>query len=328
MPILVRGRRRIRYELDVPAEGPANGPVFVLVNGLTQYIELWEPYRFMLVAKGFRVVTFDLLGQGISDKPSLHITQDDQVAVLYDLIAELEGGPIFLAGISFGGVIALRYAIEHSDTIAGLVPISSFAELPPQLYLLGSVMRTGLILGGTSFLMDMLFPMNLSNEWLSQQMDALEMAKRRGWLLNDAYALQNLMESFLEFKPMTPQLSSIRVPTMIMNGEFDFLTPRSLQESLRVHIPDSELVFVPRAYHAFTLEKPVLTADYLARFARDVMSGRWRGNKTVWIGPEEPGGDFTPFPADFDHMRAIPVRREKAQAAELEMASAAETAPR
>jgi hypothetical protein len=136
------------------------------------------------------------------------------------------------------------------------------------------------------------------------------------------------MESFLEFEPMTAQLSSITVPTMILNGEFDFLTPRSLQESLRVHIPDSELVFVPRAYHAFTLEKPVLTAEYLARFARDVMAGRWRGKKTVWIGPEEPGGDFVPFPPDFDHMRAIPARREKPQAAELEMATSRETAPR
>jgi 3-oxoadipate enol-lactonase len=309
MPILARGRRRIRYELDRPANVPANGPAFVLVNGLTQYIELWEPYRHMLAAKGFRVATFDLLGQGVSDKPSLHITQDEQVEVLHDLIAELGGGPIFLAGISFGGVIALRYAIAHSDTIDGLVAISAFAELPPQLYLLGSVMRTGLILGGTNFLMDMLFPMNLSNEWLGQQMHALEMAKRRGWLLNDAYALQNLMESFLEFEPMTKDLPSISVPTMILNGEFDFLTPRSLQESLRQHIPNTEMVFVPRAYHAFTLEKPVLTADYLSRFGHDIMAGRWRGNKTIWIGPEEPGGEFTEFPADFDHMRAIPVRR-------------------
>ena len=92
MPILARGRRRIRYELDSPAEGPPDGPAFVLVNGLTQYIELWEPYRYMLVAKGFRVATFDLLGQGVSDKPSLHITQDDQVAVLYDIISELGEG--------------------------------------------------------------------------------------------------------------------------------------------------------------------------------------------------------------------------------------------
>jgi pimeloyl-ACP methyl ester carboxylesterase len=325
MPILERGRRRIRYELDRPAEGPADGLAYVLVNGLTQYIELWEPYRYTLVANGFRVLTFDLLGQGVSDKPTLNITQDDQVAVLHELIGELGPGPVFVAGISFGGVIALRYAIAHSDSIAGLVPISAFAELPPQLYLLGTVMRNGLILGGTSFLMDLLFPMNLSNDWLAQQMHALETAKRRGWLLNDVYALQNLMESFLEFEPMTPHLSSIRVPTMILNGEFDFLTPRPLQDSLRVHIPNSELVFVPRAYHAFTLEKPVLTADYLARFARDVIAGRWRGKQTVWIGPEEPGGEFIPFPADFDHMRAIPIRRETPQTAQLEEATPRET---
>jgi 3-oxoadipate enol-lactonase len=323
MAILARGRRRIRYELD----GPADAPAYVLVNGLTQYIELWEPYRHMLAAKGFRVATFDLLGQGISDKPTLHITQDDQVAVLDDLITELGSRQaIFLAGISFGGVIALRYAIAHSDKIAGLVPISAFAEIPPQLYMLGTVMRNGLILGGTSFLMDLLFPMNLSNDWLAQQMHALETAKRRGWLLNDVYALQNLMESFLDFEPMTERLSSIRVPTMILNGEFDFLTPRPLQESLRVNIPDSELVFMPRCYHAFTLEKPVLTADLLARFARDVMAGRWHGKQTVWIGPEEPGGEFTPFPQDFDHMRAIPTRREKPQPMVQEDESKAEEA--
>jgi 3-oxoadipate enol-lactonase len=145
--------------------------------------------------------------------------------------------------------------------------------------------------------------------------------------LNDVYALQNLMESFLDFEPMTPQLSSIRVPTMVLNGEFDFLTPRSLQESLRVHIPDSELVFVPRAYHAFTLEKPVLTADYFARFARDVMAGRWHGKQTIWIGPEEAGGDFTPFPTDFDHMRAIPARRAPPQLAMQEAKEPQETTP-
>ena len=85
--------------------------------------------------------------------------------------------------------------------------------------------------------------------------------------------LQNLMESFLDFQPLTPQLSSIGVPTMILNGEFDFLTLRALHETLRVHIPDSSLVIIPRGYHAFTLEKPALTADLLARFA-DGRAGR------------------------------------------------------
>ena len=305
MPILSYGSHRVRYELD----GAENGPAYVLVNGLTQYAELWQAYRDALVAKGFRVATFDLLGQGESDKPSLFISQDDQVAVLHLLIGQLGEGPIFLSGISFGGLIALRYAIAHGDRIAGLVAMSTFAELSPQLLLLGNAMRTGLILGGTSSLQDMLLPMNLSDAWLAPLLDKLEQVKRQGWLVNDLYALQNLMESFLDFEPLTPRLPLIRIPTMILNGEFDFLTPRVLHDNLRSQIPDSALVIVPRAYHAFTLEKPALTADLLARFATDVMAKRWKGGQSVWIAPEEAGGEMIPFPAEYDHLRALPVRK-------------------
>jgi 3-oxoadipate enol-lactonase len=301
MPFLALGSYRIRYEL----EGPERGPAYVFVNGLTQYAELWGAYRDTLVAKGFRVATFDLLGQGASDKPALFISQDDQVAALALLIDQLEP-PVFLSGISFGGLIALRYAIEHPGRLAGLVAMSAFAELSPQLLLLGSALRTGLILGGTGYLQDLLLPMNLSDAWLGPQLGNLEAIKRQGWLTNDIYALQNLMESFLDFKPLTPQLSSITVPTMILNGEFDFLTPRALHETLRVQIPDSALVIIQRAYHAFTLEKPALTADLLSRFAEDVLSRKWKGNRSVWIAPENAGDPLIPFPSGHDHLRAIP----------------------
>jgi pimeloyl-ACP methyl ester carboxylesterase len=303
MPFLTHSSYRIRYEL----EGPSDAPAYVLVNGLTQYAELWAAYRDALLARRFRVATFDLLGQGSSDKPALFINQDDQVAALHLLIGELGDGPVFLSGISFGGLIALRYAIAHGERLAGLVPMSCFAELTPQLLLLGNAMRTGLILGGTSYLQDLLLPMNLSDQWLKPLLHKLDSVKRQGWLVNDVYALQNLMESFLDFQPLTPKLASIGVPTMILNGEFDFLTPRALHETMRVMIPNSSLVIIPRAYHAFTLEKPALTADLLARFAEDVLTGRWQGNKAVWIAPEEAGGALTPFPAGYDHLRAIPI---------------------
>ena len=158
--------------------------------------------------------------------------------------------------------------------------------------------------------MDWLFPMNLSDAWIGPRLHTLEAAKRRGWLLNDVYALQNLMELFFDFEPLTPQLALIRVPTMILNGEFDFLTPRTLQETLRANIPDSALVIIPRAYHAFTLEKPALAADLLERFAKDVLACRWHGKGTIWIAPEEAGGEIVPFPAGYDHLRALPVRKD------------------
>jgi pimeloyl-ACP methyl ester carboxylesterase len=309
MPSLQHGRHSINYEVT----GPERGPTYVLVNGLTQYSALWAPYRAALAAQDFRVVSFDLLGQGKSDKPSLFIEQDDQVAVLRALVDSIATAPVFLAGISFGGIIALRYAIEHGATLRGLVPMSTFAELTPQLLLIGHALRNGLILGGIDYLQDLLLPMNVSDGWLADKLDKLDAVKRPGWLTNDLYALQNLMESFLDFRPITPRLGAIRLPTMILNGEFDFLTPRALHETLRTHIPDSALVIVPHGYHAFTLEKPELTAWLLGRFARDVLADRWQGDQTVWLAPEEAGGIMQRFPADFDHLRAVPVRRSRAK---------------
>jgi hypothetical protein len=116
------------------------------------------------------------------------------------------------------------------------------------------------------------------------------------------------MESFLDFQPLTPQLASIAVPTMILNGEFDFLTPRPLHDTLRSHIEDSALVIIPRGYHAFTLEKSALTADLLVRFATDITAKQWKGGGSVWIAPDKAGGEIIPFPDDYDHLRALPIR--------------------
>jgi pimeloyl-ACP methyl ester carboxylesterase len=312
MPELRHRDLTIHYEVD----GPAGGPVYVMVNGLTQYVALWQTYRQLLVPQGFRVITFDLLGQGDSDKPALFIGQADQVEMVRVLIESLAPGPakIFLAGISFGGVIALRYAIEHGDRLTGLCVMSTFAELSPQLLLLGTALRNGLVLGGVGYLQDLLLPMNVSDAWLAARLDKMDAVKRPGWLVNDLYALQNLMESFLDFQPLTPDLPRISVPTMILNGEFDFLTPRHLHEPIRTGIPDSALVLIPRGYHAFTLEMPELTAWLLTDFAAQVRDGSWKGAQSVWIAPEHAGGTLQSFPARYDHLRSIPVRRTGPQA--------------
>lgn len=305
-PIELYGRR-LSWRLD----GAADAPVFVLVNGLTQYAELWTAHREALVARGFRVATFDMFGQGRSDKPALFISQEEQVAAL-DAVITATGAPrVFVAGISFGGLIALRHAIAHGERLHGLVAMSTFANLSPQLRLLGTALLQGLALGGISYLQDLLLPMNLSDNWLGPRLERLDEVKRAGLVGNDLFALQNLMESFLDFRSLVPDLGSIRCPTLILNGEYDFLTPRTLHEEIRLSIADSELVIVPRAFHAFTLEQPTLTAALLAGFAHDVLKGDWRGTGRgggrVGIASEAAPGEITPFPAGFDHLRAIPV---------------------
>src|SRR5947209_19376616 len=97
MPFLALGSYRIRYELD----GPESGPAYVFVNGLTQYAELWGTYRDAMVARGFRVATFDLLGQGRSNKTKHIISHDDHVAALTLLIDKLGNKPLHLTRINY-----------------------------------------------------------------------------------------------------------------------------------------------------------------------------------------------------------------------------------
>jgi 3-oxoadipate enol-lactonase len=256
-----------------------------------------------------RVVAFDLLGQGNSDKPALFIDQDELVEMTDAIVKATAGGPVILAGISFGGLIALRYAIEHPDSICGLVAMSTFAELSPQLQLIGNALRMGLILGGVGYLQDLLLPMNVSDDWLRPHLDNLDAVKRAGWLANDLYALQNLMESFLDFKPLTKDLHRIRAPTLILNGEFDFLTPRALHEQMRLGIENSALVIIPRGYHAFTLERPELTAALLCNFADEAIAGKFKGGRKVLVAADDDSGSLEPFPAGYDHLRAIPAKK-------------------
>ena len=65
MPWLACKSRRIHYELT----GPEDGPACVLVNGLSQYVKVWMPFRDGLVARGFCVASYDMLGQGQSASP-------------------------------------------------------------------------------------------------------------------------------------------------------------------------------------------------------------------------------------------------------------------
>jgi hypothetical protein len=149
--------------------------------------------------------------------------------------------------------------------------------------------------------------MNLSGEWLARNKDVLPEMVRRGYATNDPYAIQNLIESFARFKPFTSELEKIICPTLILNGEFDFLTPRECHEVLRRGIRNSRLMIIPRGYHAFTLENPDLVMRLIDGFVRTVREQKWQGDQSVWLASEDPVSEALATRIVGDHMRAVPI---------------------
>jgi 3-oxoadipate enol-lactonase len=321
MPIAQYGHHQVHYQLV----GEAERPVITFLNGLTQNANLWTAYADHFVPRGYRVLAYDMLGQGSSSKPVIDIKLATHADMLASLLDQLGIDRTHLASISFGGIVGLDFAIRHGSRLHSLVAMSTFAELTPQLELLGAVMLQGLIEVGLPYLQSMLYPMNMSSQWIAANRDRIPAMKRAGYIGNDAYAMQNLMESFVEFRPLTPQLHRIAVPTLIMNGEFDFFTPRECHELIRRHVANSRLLIIPRAYHAYTLEMPAITIRQIELFLDQVATGSWQGDQSVWLASDDPKADIQWLPIDGDWMRAI--RPAAAATAVKPPAKAARRAP-
>lgn len=301
MPYIQFGPRQVHYQLA----GEAGRPVITFLNGLTQNANLWKSYADYFVPRGYRVLAYDMLGQGRSSKPVIDIKLSAHADLLDQLFTRLEIETTHLASISFGGIIALDFAIRHGRRLSSLTVMSTFAELTPQLEFLGAFMLRGLAEVGMSYLQSMLYPMNMSSAWIAANRQRIPAMMRAGYIGNDGYAMQNLMESFVEFKPLTPDLHRITTPTLIMNGEFDFFTPRECHELIRREIANSRLLIVQHAYHAFTLEMPAVTMRQLEVFIAQVEDGSWQGDQSVWVAAEDPAAAAQWLPCAGDWMRAI-----------------------
>jgi pimeloyl-ACP methyl ester carboxylesterase len=105
-------------------EAGAGSPV-VLVHGVYAGASSYE-YRklFPLLAARHRVVAFDLLGCGLSDRPNLGYSADLFTEQIVDALAEFGGGErVTLVGSSLGAAFAIRAAVRMSGRVANLVAI-------------------------------------------------------------------------------------------------------------------------------------------------------------------------------------------------------------
>jgi len=301
MPTVQFGHHQVHYELT----GEPGQPVITFLNGLTQNANLWKSYADYFVPRGYRVLAYDMLGQGRSSKPVIDIKLAMHADLLDHLLEQLDIEKTHLASISFGGIVGLDFAIRYGHRLHSLTAMSTFAELTQQLDLLGAVMLQGLAEVGLPYLQSMLYPMNMSSDWIAANRERIPAMKRAGYIGNDGYAMQNLMESFVEFQPLTPDLHKIKVPTLIMNGEFDFFTPRECHEVIRSKVKNSRLLIIQRAYHAFTLEMPAVTMRQLEIFLDQVSTKTWQGDQSVWIAADDPSAEVQWLPCAGDWMRAV-----------------------
>jgi haloalkane dehalogenase len=111
-------------------------PAFVLMHGFPDNLKIYDDLVPYLVASGRRVVAFDFLGYGASDKPAgASYGFEQQLGDLEAIVEALHLEKIVPVGHDAGGPAAINFAIDHPDRVASLCVLNTFYAATPTLRL-------------------------------------------------------------------------------------------------------------------------------------------------------------------------------------------------
>ena len=287
-----RVRYRIVGELNQPA--PGRFPLLVLHGGPGAPHDYLDPLA-ALAQSGRPVVFYDQLGSGNSDQPddptlwNIDLYLDEVATVRRELGLDR----VHLLGQSWGGMLALSYALTQPAGLLSLVVANSTAsmplhaaevnklreQLPPEVQeVLNQHEAAGTTDDPAYEEASMAFYARhicRLDPWPDYLLEAFERINpqvyQTMWGAGELHITGNLKDW-----DITPRLGEIGVPTLLISGRYDEFTPAE-QEVLREGIPGSEWVLFEQSAHLPHAEETErfleVLEDFLSRVEREATSG-------------------------------------------------------
>ncbi len=235
-------------------KGPNN---LVAHGGWVGSGELWSQ-PFEILSRSWRTITYDHRGTGATVNHAQAITFELLVQDLFKVLDTLSVDRCVLAAESSGACIALEAALRDPSRFKGLVIVDG-------RYYGGRTVGAARFMEGcrTDFPGTMELFVNACIP--EENCDAeRRWAKQITHRSNGPHAIQ-LMEC-LEIVDVEPRLSTISLPTLIIHGRRDVITPMANAENLAAKIPNSKLVVIEDAGHVPTITRPVEVAKAIEDF--------------------------------------------------------------
>ena len=185
-----------------------------------------------------RMIVFDLRGHGQSDKPQGQYAIEQFSEDLFSLMKNLEVEKAIIIGYSMGGMIALRFVLDHQEMVDRLILISTRHR---QL----------------SLFVRLFLPL-----WLSFAVRKLHANSP------PKHVLKSQAHACAKFD-VTSELPKIRMPTLIIHGsEETGLTDLHVSQAkyMKEHIPNAELTILEGSKHRHVYDTPEKTREAIERF--------------------------------------------------------------
>jgi 3-oxoadipate enol-lactonase len=231
------------------------GPVVLLLHAFPLGLFMWEPQKEALAAT-HRVVRFDARGFGGSpagDGPLTMETIADDGAALLD---HLGIDKAIVAGCSMGGYAALAFVRRHPRRLAGLVLQDTRAGADtPEAKASRATLAAKVLAEGASAAVEAFLP-KLLGETAHRDRPDLAARLRERILATSPRGIANALHGLAARADSRQTLPTVAVPTLVVVGAEDVLTPPSEAEALAAAIPGARLEVIPGAGHLANLENP------------------------------------------------------------------------
>jgi pimeloyl-ACP methyl ester carboxylesterase len=217
--------------------------------------EMWQPQLAALSAAGYRGLAIDLPGFGASTAlPGWTI--DSAADAIAELLLQLQIPAVVLGGESMGGYIALAFARRHPQQLAGLILADTRAAADDAAARKRrEKMIEDLRQQGAAVVVDNLLSQLVSDHTRRRQPELVEQIRRMA-LRQTPDALIDALLALRDRPDASPHLSAIRVPTLVLVGEHDTITPPLAAARLAGSIHSAQLQYIPEAGHLSNLENP------------------------------------------------------------------------
>ena len=261
---------RTHYELA----GPEDKFPVVLIHGFSVPYFIWDSTFSALVAAGHRVLRYDLMGRGYSDRPRVRYDLELFVAQLAELLHGLHIADVDLVGLSMGGVVATTFTARHPDRVRRLVLIDPIGTEPMPLNLL---YRAALIPGVSEIALGLFGSEGMIQSLASDFFDPSEIERfRHQYRAQMQYRgfkraiLSTLRSGTVNGSPESyDALGRLATPVLLIWGRDDRTLPLSQSASILKCVPRAEFHIIDGAGHIPNVERPdvvhPLLLDFLER---------------------------------------------------------------
>jgi pimeloyl-ACP methyl ester carboxylesterase len=247
------------------------GPIIVLLHGFPFDHAMWE--NQLHAWPGFRVIAPDFRGYGQSELPQNTVYLVDDLAddVLDTLDALGVSQPVILGGLSMGGYVALSIAERHPERLRALMLMDTRAgadspEAASNRIIAAEQVSTS---GETGPFLAAMLPKLVGPETRDNRPDVMSqidaMMQRA-----PAQAIAATLLGLATRPDRTAILPQIAMPTLVLVGEDDAITPPAEAYSMAEVIPDVTLAVIPQAGHLAPLENPQLTNTAIELFLQSL----------------------------------------------------------